>query len=106
MLSAFSHIRFGSLNIKPIGSRIVVQLEKINNGKIGNIIVPESAQKTPNMAVVKAVGPGSKIDGKFVPTTLKVGDKVLMPEFGGQKLKFKNEEYIVIHEDDILAVLD
>lgn len=94
------------LTIKPLGSRIVVEMNKEMKQKVGNLYVPESAQKAPNQATIVAVGPGSKRDGVFVPTTLKKGQKVLMPEFGGQVLKFDGFEYTIINEDDILAVFE
>ena len=106
MLSSFSSLRFKTIPIKPLGSRIVVQLIKGTQDKVGSLYVPESAQKAPNTATVVAVGPGSKVKDVFVPTTLKVGQKVLMPQFGGQVIKYQNEEYTVIHEEDILAVFE
>ena len=106
MISSIFGLRFKAIPIKPIGSRIVVELNKQNAGKIGNLYVPDSAQKPTNQATVVAVGPGNRVDGKLVPTTLKVGDKVLLPQFGGQVIKYEREEYTVISEEDILAVFE
>ena len=107
MLSTLkSALRFKTIPIRPLGSRIVVELNKKQQDKIGGLYVPQSAQQTPNQATVIAVGPGAKIRDTFVPTTLKVGQKVLMPQFGGQVIKYQNDEYTVINEEDILAVFE
>ena len=106
MLSFVQRSGFKKIPVKPLGSRVIVELNKENQGKIGSLYVPESAQKTPNQATVVAVGPGAKVNGIFVPTTLKVGQKVLMPQFGGQVIKYEKGEYTVISEEDILAVFE
>ncbi|EAX88170.1 chaperonin, 10 kDa family protein [Trichomonas vaginalis G3] len=107
MLATFArNFAAKKVTIKPLGSRVVVELNKAGKQKVGNLYVPESAQKTPNQATVIAVGPGQKRNGVFVPTTLKPGQKILMPEFGGQVLKFEGYEYTILNEEDILAVFE
>ena len=106
MLSSLQSLRFKTIPIRPLGSRVVVELNKQAQNKIGGLYIPESAQQAPNQATIVAIGPGSKIQGKFVPTTLKVGQKVLMPTFGGQVIKYQSDEYTVINEEDILAVFE
>lgn len=106
MLSYIQKHGIKSIPIKPIGSRVIVELLKDKVGKIGSLYVPESAQQTPNQARVVAVGPGQKVNGVFCPTTVKVGQKVLMPQFGGQVIKYEKGEYTVISEEDILAIFE
>ena len=108
MLASLNNFhRFASfLGIKPLGSRGVVELNKAGAGKIGNLYVPDSAQKAINQGTVKAVGPGAICDGKILPMTLKVGMKVLLPQFGGQVVKIGKEEVTVINEEDILGYFE
>lgn len=102
--SAFK--RFATFGIKPLGQRIVIELDKTQAEKVGSLYVPETAQQQTDKGVVKAVGPGIVIKGKLQPTTLKVGQTVLMPKYGGQNVKFQKSEYTIIDEDHILAVFD
>ena len=89
--------------IKPLGSRVVVELDKASE-KVGSLYVPEAAQQQTNQGTVLAVGPGAVVDGKRIPMTLKVGQRVLMPTFGGQKIKLDKNEYTIVDEESILAV--
>ena len=95
-----------SLSIVPLGARVLVELDNTTNTKVGSLYVPETAQRTPNQGIVKAVGPGHFENGKVVPLTVKVGDRVLMPQFGGQVVKYDKKEYTMIEEDAILAIFD
>ncbi|KAK8895596.1 hypothetical protein M9Y10_024066 [Tritrichomonas musculus] len=104
--SSFARFFTKELSIQPIGSRILVELDRSNQEKVGGIYVPQTAQQESNQGIVKAVGPGRYEDGKLVPTTLKVGNKVLMPKFGGQVVKLNKKEYTIIDEDAILAVFE
>lgn len=109
MLSSFSSssVRFASkLKIRPLGSRVIIKIDDGNKEKVGNIYVPEAAQKSTNQGTILAVGPGAFSDGKRLPMSLKVGQKVLLPQFGGQVVKIDNQEYTVIMEEDVLGILD
>lgn len=103
---SFTRFFAKELSIVPIGSRVLVELDNSSKEKVGNLFVPETAQQESNQGFVKAVGKGRYEEGKFIPTTLKVGDKVLMPKFGGQVVKLNKKEYTIIDEDAILAVFD
>jgi chaperonin GroES len=94
-----------SVPIKPLGTRVAIELEKAAD-KIGSLYLPESAKQQTNRGTIVAVGPGAHVDGKFVPVTLKVGQKVLLPAYGGQVVKLNKEEYTLINEDSVLAVLE
>jgi chaperonin GroES len=92
-----------SLSFKPLGGRAVVELDKTGD-KIGSLWVPESAKEKTNQGVVLAVGPGRVIKGKQLPMTVQVGQRVLLPAYGGQVVKIEKEEYTIIEEENILAV--
>jgi chaperonin GroES len=95
---------FMSAKIKPMGNRIVVQREEAKLKK-GGIFLPESAQKKPREGKVIAVGPG-KVDekGKLQKMDVKVGDRVLFSSYGGTDYKVDEMEYLILSEEDVLAV--
>lgn len=96
------------LGINLLGARVLIDLDESNKEKIGSLYVPETAQKSTNRGKILAVGPGHvhPESGKFIPNSLKVGQTVLLPEFGGQKVKLQNKEYTILEEDMIIATLD
>ena len=105
-LSQFFKSTSSYLGITPLGSRVVIQLNKKQADKVGQIYVPDSAKKQVNQGEVKAVGPGALVDGKRLPMTLKVGMKVLLPDFGGQVVKLGKEEVTIISEEDVLGYFE
>lgn len=90
--------------INPMGNRVLVQREDAKQAK-GGILLPESAQKKPREGKVIAVGPG-KIDdeGKLQRMDIKVGDKILFSSYGGTEYKVDEMEYLILSEEDVLAV--
>lgn len=93
-------------NLKPLNDRILVKLIEEQEVKKGGIIIPDSAKEKPTEAKVIAVGPGRLDDGgKRVPIELKKGDRVLISKYGGTEVKFDGEQYQILREDDVLAVL-
>jgi chaperonin GroES len=92
-----------SLKIKPVGNGVIVDLEKASE-KVGRILVPEAAQQQTQQGVVLAIGPGALVDGERVPMSVKVGDRVLLPSFGGTVVKLDNKEYKFVDDDSILAI--
>mmetsp|Transcript_9662 Transcript_9662/g.20649 ORF Transcript_9662/g.20649 Transcript_9662/m.20649 type:complete len:100 (-) Transcript_9662:113-412(-) len=92
--------------LKPLFDRVLVQRVQATN-KIGNVYIPESAVSKMSEGVVIAVGPGGRTQtGETVPTSVKVGDKVLLPEYGGDKLELDKIEYHLFREQEILGILD
>lgn len=90
--------------IKPLGNRIVVQREDATASK-GGILLPESAQKKPRSGKVLAVGPGKSDDkGRIHHMDVNVGDKVLFSSYGGTEYKADDVEYLILSEEDVLAV--
>ncbi len=93
------------MKIKPLNDHILIQRLEAKDVVKGGIVIPESAKEKPQEAVVKAVGPGKLDDGKRVALQVKVGDKVLTAKYGGTEIKFDDQEYMLIREDDVLAII-
>ena len=95
-----------AVNIRPLGDRILVKAVEEKEVIKGGIIIPDSAKEKPQEAQVVAVGAG-KLDesGKRIPIELKKGDKVLISKYGGTEIKIDGEQYQILREDDVLAVL-
>jgi len=95
------------MKIKPLGDRVLVEAKKDDEMKKGGIIIPDTAKEKPQEAKVIAVGPGKRDDdGKLIPLNVKVGDRVLMPKYGGTEVKIDDREYQIVREDDILGIID
>jgi chaperonin GroES len=96
-----------ALNIKPIGDRILVEPVEEKEVKKGGIIIPDTAKEKPQQGKVYAVGAGKvKDDGKRLPLDVKDGDTILFGKYSGQEIKIDGEEYLIMREDEVLAVLD
>ena len=92
------------INVKPLGSRIIVQRLEAETKTAGGIIIPDSAKEKPQECTVVAVGEGSYIEGKLVPVSLKVGEKVLVPKWGGVEIKIQGGDFLIFKEEEVLAV--
>ena len=93
------------MKLVPLGDRIVLkQLEAEETTKSG-IVLPGQAQEKPQQAEVIAVGPGGMVDGKEVKMEVAVGDKVIYSKYAGTEVKMDGEEYIIVRQNDILAIV-
>ena len=93
--------------LKPLHDRILVERIEEEEQKVGGIIIPDSAKEKPQQGKVIAAGSGkSKDDGKRVPLDVKAGDLILFGKFTGQEVSLDGEDYLVMREDDVLAVSD
>ena len=93
--------------LKPIGDRIVVRPKSAEETTKSGIILPDTAKERPQEGEVMAVGNGRIMDdGTVVALTVKVGDIVLFSKYGGTEIKLGGEEYIILREDDVLAILE
>ena len=93
------------MKLVPLGDRVVLkQLEAEETTKSG-IVLPGQAQEKPQQAEVIAVGPGGMVDGKEVKMEVVVGDKVIYSKYAGTEVKMDGEEYIIVRQNDILAVV-
>ena len=90
--------------IKPLFDNVVLELEKRNKTASG-IIVSSTEEKVGNVGVIKAVGPGKMVDGKLVPLTVEVGDRVIFRQYAGTEVEVENQKFTIIQENDILAIL-
>lgn len=91
-----------SIGIRPLGARVVIKKMEAIEKTEGGLILSGSAKEKPQQAEVLAVGPGTADE----PMELKVGDVVVFSKYGGNELKYKGEEYTVIAQRDILAVIE
>ena len=95
------------MNIKPLADRVVLKTVEAEETTKSGIILTSAAQEKPQVAQVVAVGPGAKNDdGAVIPMTVQVGNKVLTAKYSGTEVKVDGEEYIIVREDDILAIVD
>lgn len=94
------------MNIKPLGDRVVIKMLECEDTTKSGIILAGSAKEKPQMAEVVAVGPGGTVDGKEVKMEVCVGDKVITSKYSGTEVKLNNEEYIIVRQSDILAVVE
>ncbi|MBP3900767.1 MAG: co-chaperone GroES [Blautia sp.] len=93
------------MKLVPLGDRVVLkQLEAEETTKSG-IVLPGQAQEKPQQAEVIAVGPGGMVDGKEVKMEVSVGDKVIYSKYAGTEVKADSEEYIIVRQSDILAIV-
>ena len=95
------------MKIKPLADRVLVEPIKEGEVKKGGIIIPDTAKEKPQEGKVVAIGTGKlDDDGKKIAFNVKVGDRVLMPKYGGTEVKINDKEYQIIREDDILGVIE
>ena len=94
------------VNIQPLGDRIVVKRLEEDEKKKGGIIIPDTAKEKPLQGEVVAAGPGRwGEDGKRIRLEVKAGDKILMGKYSGTEVKLNGEEYIIMREEDVLAIV-
>mgnify|MGYP006299577915 FL=1 len=94
------------MNIKPLADRVVVKPLEEEETTAGNIIIPDTAKERPQHGEVVAVGPGKTSDsGNTVELSVKKGDKVLFGKYSGTEITIDGEDYLIMRESDILAVV-
>lgn len=94
------------MNIKPLGDRVVLKAMESEETTKSGIVLPGTAKEKPQMAEVLAVGPGGVVDGKDVKMEVNIGDKVIYSKYAGTEVKLDNNEYIIVRQSDILAVVE
>ncbi|HUF61050.1 MAG TPA: co-chaperone GroES [Verrucomicrobiales bacterium] len=92
--------------VRPLGTRVLAQRLDAEEVATGGIIIPDTAKEKPQEAKVVALGTGQNEEGKDIPFTVKVGDKILISKYGGTEIKLDGTEYVIINESDILAVVE
>jgi chaperonin GroES len=93
--------KMSKLNIKPLADRVLVEPLEAETKTASGIIIPDSAKEKPQKGIVVAVGPGTKEN----PVTVKVGNTVLYGKYSGTELKLENNDYLIMRESDILAIV-
>lgn len=96
-----------ALNLKPLGSRVVVEPIEQEEVTAGGIVLPETAKEKPQQGKVLAVGPGDRDeDGDYIPMDVKVGDRVLFAKYSGTEVKVDGKKLLILRESDILAIIE
>lgn len=94
------------MKLKPLGDRVVVKPSESEEKTKSGIVLPDTAKEKPQEGKVVAVGSGKREEsGKKVPLEVKVGDKIIYSKYGGTEVKMEGEEYLILREDDILAII-
>ena len=95
-----------ALNLKPLADRLVIEPNESEEVTASGIILPETAKEKPQKGTVLAVGPGRRDeDGKRVAMDVKVGDTVLYAKYGGTEVKIDDKKYLIMKENDVLAIM-
>ena len=94
------------MKLTPLSDRVVLKMTEAEETTKGGIILTSASKEKPEMAVVVAVGPGGMVDGKEVVMTVKEGDKVLTSKYSGTEVKVDGEEYTIVRQGDILAIVE
>lgn len=96
------------MKLRPLGDRIVVKVLESEERTKSGIVIPDTAKEKPQKADVLAVGTGkfSEQTGQRIPMDVKVGDTVVFAKYGGTEIKLDGDEYLILSERDVLAILD
>lgn len=94
------------MKLKPLGDRVVLKETVAEETTKSGIVLPGQAKEKPQYAEVIEVGPGAVVDGEKVPMEVKVGDKVIYQKYSGTEVKLGDDEYIVVKQDSILAIVE
>ena len=94
------------MKLVPLGDRVVIKQLEAEKTTESGIILTSNTKEKPQEAEVIAVGPGGVVDGKEVTMNVKVGDKVIYSKYAGTEFKMENETYIVLKQNDILAIIE
>ena len=94
------------MNIKPLADNVVIKATEAEETTKSGIVLTSAAKEKPQVAEVVAVGPGGLVDGKEVKMTVNVGDKVIAAKYSGTDIKIDGEEYTILRQSDILAIVE
>lgn len=94
------------MKLEPLADRVVLKQLVAEETTKSGIVLPGQAQEKPQQAEVVAVGPGGMVDGKEVTMQVKAGDKVIYSKYSGNEVKLDGEEYIIVKQNDILAIVE
>ena len=94
------------MKLTPLSDRVILKMVEAEETTKSGIILTGTAKEKPSIAEVISVGPGGNVDGKDVVMTVKVGDRVITSQYAGSKVTLENVEYIVVRQNDILAIVE
>lgn len=94
------------MKLKPLEDKVVLKMTEAEETTKSGIILASASKEKPQVAVVVAVGPGKTEDGKVIPMTVKVGEKVITSQYSGSNVKLDGEEYVIVKQSDILAIVE
>jgi chaperonin GroES len=94
------------MQLKPLGDKVILKRQEAEEKTQSGIILPDSAKEKPQAAVVVAVGPGKEENGKKTAMQVKKGDKVIYSKYSGTEVKIDEEEYIIVSQNEIIAVVE
>ena len=93
------------MKLKPLADRVIIKMVEAEETTKGGIILTGTAKEKPEVAEVLAVGPGGMVDGKEVAMQVKPGDRVVYSKYAGTEVKLDNEEFVILKQNDILAIV-
>lgn len=94
------------MSLRPLGDKVVIKVKEEEVTTASGIVLPGSAKEKPQQGTIIAVGSGEVVDGKRVPLDVKVGDEVIYSKYSGSEVKLNDEEFLIIKQNDILAVIE
>lgn len=94
------------MKLVPLNDKVVLKQLIAEETTKSGIVIPGQAKEKPQQAEVVAVGPGAEVDGKIIPMQVKVGDKVVYQKYAGSEVKLDDEDYTIVKQSDILAVIE
>ncbi len=94
------------MKLRPLGDRVVIKKVEAEETTKSGIVLPGAAKEKPQMAEIVAVGPGGVVDGKEIKMEVKVGDKVIFSKYSGNEVKIDGEEYTILKQEDLLAIVE
>ena len=94
------------MKLKPLGDRVIIKMVEAEEKTKSGLILTGSAKEKPEVAEIVAVGPGGLVDGKEVKMTVKKGQKVITSKYSGTEVKVDGEEYTIVRQGDILAIVE
>ena len=94
------------MKLIPLADRVVLKMVEVEGTTKGGIILTAAAKEKPTVAEVISVGPGGNVEGKDIVMTVKAGDKVIINQYAGSKVTLENVEYVIVRQNDILAIVE
>ncbi|MBQ2996044.1 MAG: co-chaperone GroES [Oscillibacter sp.] len=94
------------MKLIPLADRVVLKMVEVEETTKGGIILTAAAKEKPTVAEVISVGPGGNVEGKDIVMSVKAGDKVIINQYAGSKVTLENVEYVIVRQNDILAIVE